>query len=81
MISKIYVVYDRVAEESGPVFEAKNDGVAIRQYLHLIKTKNMVPADFNLLHVGEIDHDVSVITANPAPIEVILNVSKGNINE
>ena len=26
----MYVVYDRVAEESGPIFEAKNDGTAAR---------------------------------------------------
>ena len=32
----LYVIYDRVAQESGPVFEAKNDGIAVRQMRNLL---------------------------------------------
>ena len=32
MIQRLYTVRDLVAEENGPIFTAKNDGVALRQF-------------------------------------------------
>lgn len=61
MISKLYVIQDRVAEESGPIFESKNDAVAHRNFTKIIQTSTN-PDDFKLIHVGEIDHDTNVIT-------------------
>ena len=37
MITNIYTIRDKVAEEVGPLFQAKNDAVAIRQFKQLVK--------------------------------------------
>jgi len=58
----LYVVYDKIAGECGPVFEAKNDGVAMRQYRHLINENPTVDQDdFSLMKVGKIDKESMII--------------------
>lgn len=67
----LYVIFDRVAEESGPVFEAKNDGTASRAARDLVVTaKGASPIEFQLLMLGTIDHEKNVINALPAPQDV-----------
>ena len=52
----IYTIYDKVACESGPIFQAKNDGVALRCFMSLIKdTPNIVPTDYDVYCLGEFD--------------------------
>lgn len=63
MINQLYVIYDRVAMESGPVFEAKNDGVALRNFQKFMEGKPY-PDDFVLMHTGEIDHETNVISGD-----------------
>ncbi len=61
--SNMYCIYDKVGEESGPVFHSKNDAVAIRHYDLMIQ--NNEPAwksDFELAQVGVYDHYTRVIT-------------------
>lgn len=48
---RIYVIKDTVAEECGPLFEAKNDAVAIRSFENLRKNQPN-PDDFSLWEVG-----------------------------
>lgn len=54
MILNLYTIYDRTAEEAGPVFQAVNDGVARRNYRNL-----GIPADleneYELRCIGIID--------------------------
>jgi hypothetical protein len=58
----LYVVYDKIAGECGPVFEAKNDGVAMRQYRHLInENPTVIQDDFSLIQVGTIDKESMII--------------------
>lgn len=47
----VYSVEDTISEEYGPLFEAVNDRVAIRQFQNLLK-KVQYPSDFNLHRVG-----------------------------
>lgn len=72
----MYVVYDRVAEESGPVFEAKNDGVAVRKYRDLMDKSAVSVVDYRLLLVGVIDHLTSRICVTFPPIEVNTSVAE-----
>ena len=52
----IYTIYDKVACEAGPIFQAKNDGVAFRCFMSLIKdTANVVPSDYDVYCLGEFD--------------------------
>lgn len=74
MINNLYVIYDRTAEESGPVFEAKNDGIALRN-VHLMLKDKPFQEDYVLLCVGSIDHDTSVIAGTMEPREVVASVS------
>lgn len=57
MRRELYVIRDLVACESGPIFEAKNHGVALRQYAQIINQNKGNPRDFCLLHVGQFNHE------------------------
>lgn len=50
----LYVIYDKIAGECGPVYSAINDGVAIRQVCILMHDVFNV-ADYLLLCVGRMD--------------------------
>lgn len=71
----LYVIYDRVAEQSGPIFEAINDGIAFRQYEQVMRQAT-IPDDYMLLRVGSIDHDINKVdTIYPAE-EIYVGLSK-----
>lgn len=69
----LYVIFDRVAEESGPVFEAVNKGIAIRNFRNLLeKVPDYQRQDYRLYQVGEFDNiHMEVTTDSTQPIEVI----------
>ena len=48
---KLYTIFDKLAGEHGPVFEAKNDLVAARSFAHALKGASVV--DYDLYLVGE----------------------------
>lgn len=71
MINGIYSIYDKVAQEFGPVFEAKNDDVAERNHINAIS--NVVyKDDFELYCVGSIDHETGLIRAKDSPEKIVL---------
>jgi hypothetical protein len=83
MKRNLYVIYDRVAEESGPVYEAQNDGIANRRYKALMSEQThdwFDETDFTLFHVGEIDKTTNIINALP-PREVYISLSLLNEEE
>lgn len=47
----LYSIYDKVADEFGPIYEAKNDMVASRAYAGLVKPD--MAHDYELYAVGE----------------------------
>ena len=52
----IYTIHDKVASESGPIFQAKNDTVALRCFMSLMKdTPSVNPADYDVYCLGEFD--------------------------
>lgn len=60
MKGKIYVINDRLANENGPVFQAVNDAVALRQFTQVLE-KTKYPEDYKLFCVGEIEEDGQLI--------------------
>lgn len=77
MKRNLYVIYDRVAEESGPIFEAVNDGIANRRYKALIAEQThewFDETDFVLFHIGEVDKTTNHINPYP-PREVHIKIS------
>ena len=76
MIMGIYVVYDRVAEQSMPIFESKTDGTALRAYQKGIIDADDVPEEeMMLLKLGNINHDTNMIELLEAPREVEVRIS------
>jgi hypothetical protein len=75
---RLYVIRDRLAGESGPIFEAKTDDVALRNYRQVFD-KNPVahPQEFELLAIGEYDHEKEELKsyqlAKPIHMEVNSN--------
>ena len=52
----IYTIYDKVACEAGPIYQAKNDGVALRCFMSLIKdTPSVNPTDYDVYCLGVFD--------------------------
>lgn len=58
---QLYCVYDLLAEEAGPIFEAKNGKVALR----MVKAANLPlkEDEFRILHLGYFNHAIPRITA------------------
>jgi len=53
-VTKLYSILDRTAEMLGPIFEAVNDGVAVRNYSNVIaKTQQEYRNDYALCRLGE----------------------------
>lgn len=65
----LYTIYDRVAEQCGPVFQAVNDGIASRNFCQLIDEKASYPEDYDLIYLGSIDLKTMLIQSGP-PITV-----------
>ena len=64
---------DTIARVSGPVFEAKNLGVALRSVRKLITDNELSVADYVLLVVGSYDHDNDVCVGygdDPSVIDI-----------
>lgn len=70
MVTRMYTVFDKVAQEAGPIFNAKNDGVAMRSYLALLKeTKDQ--GEYKLMCLGSFENESMSIVLLPDPIEVM----------
>lgn len=70
----IYTIYDRPAEVSGPVFQAKNDEVAIRMLADLVMRTDVVAEDFVLYRIGTWDDETrEMIAENNPPVEDLNN--------
>lgn len=60
---KLYVIFDSVAEKCSPVFEAVNNGVAVRHVRDMMKDMHEdVLGDYVLWNVGVIDTETMKIT-------------------
>lgn len=74
MEMRLYTIFDRVAEECGPVYEAKNDAIAARNFKQVLGTVPKVDLDaFDLVCLGAIERDTMRITLMDPPN--ILSVS------
>ncbi len=61
-LSNLYVVFDTIGKESGPLFHAKNDEVARRHFRVLIDNNEPSwQSDFDLRYVGEYCHETCII--------------------
>ncbi len=59
MITRLYTIFDKLAGETGPIWQAKNDRVAHRQFMSQIQKSDYGKhtVDFELCCVGEYDNE------------------------
>lgn len=65
---KVYSIYDKVAKECGPLFTAKNDDVAVRNFKNLLVSERVSnPSDYMLYNLGEFDPDQPILVGFGVP--------------
>lgn len=81
----LYVIFDRVAEQSGQIFEAVNDGTALRHFKQAVAKADpsiVEATEFALLYVGAVDHETNqIFLSGTEPREVITTVESEEGNE
>lgn len=70
----LYVIYDRVAEEASPVFDAVNRGIALRGFrMSMEKVPEFQKTDYRLYQIAMFDpHTMKVVAVDP-PEEVLFS--------
>lgn len=68
----LYVIFDVVAQESGPVVEAQNDGVANRNYQKSIINQKLDPNEFKLFCIGSFDHSTNEFISDKRQVIITL---------
>lgn len=72
---KVYCIYDRVAQEGGPLFCAKNEAVAVRNYNNLLSSSNVDNvSDYSLYCLGEYDSEQPSLFGDKVP--TLMNTSE-----
>ena len=67
----LYTIRDRMADETGNLFEAVNDAVAIRQYKHLLnQNPHAKSEDYQLLKLGSYNNKRISLVACGAPVDI-----------
>lgn len=69
---RIYTVYDKIAEESGPLFIQKSDSTARRAFRSMIKDEKLRREEYELRYLGDYDTEKSVIQARKTPYTIDL---------
>jgi len=70
----IYTIYDKVAEISGPVFQAKNDSTAIRILADLVMRTDVVAEDYEMYRIGTFDDETrEMVPEKGGPVEDLYN--------
>ena len=65
----LYCLFDKVAETSGPIFEARNDPAAARAVQQMFKNApDQNPDDYQLFCLGSFNKDEPLICAYEEPI-------------
>jgi hypothetical protein len=75
MTTQLYTYYDRIACQSEFIFHARNDGDAQRHFIKRFENRDDAD-DFQLLHIGKMDHDTSKCTILDMPEDVQITLPK-----
>lgn len=71
MLTNLYIIYDRVAEEAGPVFNAVNDAVAGRSYRNLVKDMDPeAKLEYRLYRIATFETKTMSLTCEVNPVEI-----------
>lgn len=78
MLSNVYTIYDRVAEEGCPVFQARNHGVALRHFKQLMSRDDIPFHDYRLYCLGSFD-DCRLVFTPLSAAEEVFSPSSGDL--
>lgn len=68
----LYVMYDAVAEECGPVYSAKNDGTAMRAYRQLLQQVDRVDVDaYKLYRIARYNTFTMAVSVEADPVHIV----------
>lgn len=70
---RLYTIRDIVAGEFGPVYESKNDEVAVRQY-QMVINKTEFKDDYTLYYIGDFDKETGILYPVGKPVDVLNNI-------
>ncbi len=62
MNTEIFTIYDKVAQEAGPLFQAKNLYVAMRYVNEMIKENKINLSEYDLVRLGSFDSESMAIS-------------------
>ena len=65
MITELFTIYDKVAQEAGPIFQAKNLYVAMRYVKEMIKDNKIDLVEYDLVRLGSFDSESMFVTVLP----------------
>lgn len=73
MLNELYVVYDIMALEAGPIFSAKNERVAMRNYVGFIKTHpEIATQEYKLYKIATFDTESMEVKSEHKEVNVPL---------
>jgi len=68
-IMGLYVIYDIIQEEAGPVFQSKNEASALRETVKMmLNNRHADPLDYILYKIAEFD--IQLLTLEPCKTEI-----------
>lgn len=62
---ELFTIYDKVAQEAGPIFQAKNLYVAMRYVNEMIKDNKINLSEYDLVRLGTFDSESMFLSAFP----------------
>ena len=65
MNTELFTIYDKVAEEAGPIFQAKNLYVAMRYVKEMIKDNKLNLTEYDLVRLGSFDSESMFLSVFP----------------
>lgn len=71
MKSGLYVIFDKDAQQAGPVFNAINDRIAWRNFMNMIEREQGNVAFYELYKVGVYDPSTMKIVPEEMPIIIV----------
>ena len=82
MTTQLFTLYDRIAMQTEGIFHARNEADAMRAFSKRFSTRDDSD-DFNLLHLGSMNHDTGAIQLFDVPqqIPISLKPPKKDTNE
>mgnify|MGYP001035144656 CR=1 FL=1 len=71
MITELYTIFDNVADEAGPIFQAKNFNVALRYVKELMKDSPIDPKEYSLVRLGNFNTVSMALGVAPRPYDAV----------